>query len=166
VDLALEAQPLDKPDSVTRFVQQVRATGPDGLVQIPFKNSYWTHVAQIVRETQVPSVILATLGVSLVDQISQLYRQAGVYLISAPDELEAAAWGMKMVKTPLDERSPPAEHRRHRRQPTPCRTWAPTCPPSRTRALSRRFNAPRCPRQSRTWHAIGFDGLSRWWNQP
>lgn len=99
LDLTLEEQPLDEAPSVTRFVQQVQGARPDGLVLIPFKKSHWAGVTQIVEQTRVPTVILATLGVLLVDQIEQLYRQPGVYLISAPDDFEAVGWGLKMIKT-------------------------------------------------------------------
>lgn len=99
LDLALEEKPLDDAASVSRFIEQVKASKPDGLLLIPFKKSHWTHVVQIVEQTQIPAVVLATLGVLLVDQIKILYRRPGVYLISALDDLDAVTWGMKMIQT-------------------------------------------------------------------
>lgn len=98
MDLTLEGKPLDDAASVSRFIEQVKTSKPDGLLLIPFKKSHWTHVVQIVEQTQVPAVVLATLGVLLVEHINQLHRRPGVYLISSLDDLDAVAWGMKMIK--------------------------------------------------------------------
>jgi hypothetical protein len=90
--------PLDRPESVSRFLTRVKETGPDGLLLIPFKKSHWQQVMQIVNEAKQPTVILATLGVLLVDHISQLHRQPGIYLINSPDDFEAAGWGLRMLR--------------------------------------------------------------------
>ena len=107
--IAMERQPLDKPAQVARFIEDVKESksafgeisprGPDGLLLIPFKKGHWPHVLRIIEETKRPTVVLATLGVLLSDHIRSLHRRAGVYLISAADDLEAVADGMKMIRT-------------------------------------------------------------------
>ncbi len=65
----------------------------------PSRRVYWEHVTRIVKESQIPTIVLATLGILLVDHISQLHRTPGVYLINSLDNLEAAEEGLKMIKT-------------------------------------------------------------------
>jgi L-fucose isomerase-like protein len=44
-------------------------------------------------------IVLATLGVALVDHINELHRKPGVYLINSLDDFDAVASGMKMIRT-------------------------------------------------------------------
>jgi len=97
--IAMDEEPLDQDASVARFIDEVKQSGPDGLLLIPFKKGHWPHVTRIIDETGVPTVVLATLGVLLVDHINQLHRKPGVYLISAMDDLDAVEQGMKMIRT-------------------------------------------------------------------
>ena len=97
--IVMDEKPLDTSADMVRFVADVKRSKPDGLLLIPFKKGHWGHVVRIVEETKTPTVVLATLGVLLVDHIRQLHRKPGVYLISAPDDLDAVRDGMKMIKT-------------------------------------------------------------------
>jgi L-fucose isomerase-like protein len=97
--ITMNAEALDQPESVTRFIAQVKESRPDGLLLIPFKKGHWEHVLRIINETGIPSVIMATLGVLLVDHIRQLHRKPGVYMISALDDFDAIEHGVKMVRT-------------------------------------------------------------------
>ena len=97
--IAMEEQPLDDAAQVARFIDGVKESKPDGLLLIPFKKGHWDRVVRIVRETKRPTVVLATLGVLLSDHIRQLHRESGVYLVSAADDLEAVAYGMRMIRT-------------------------------------------------------------------
>lgn len=99
LQIVIDDKPLDTADDVTAFINEVRQSGPDGLLLIPFKKGHWAHVVRIVDETHVPSVILATLGVLLVNHINQLRTRSGVYLISALDDLQAVRSGLKMIHT-------------------------------------------------------------------
>jgi hypothetical protein len=98
IELELAEKPLDEAGAVDGFIERVRAAKPAGLLLIPFKKSHWTPVARIVEETKVPAVILASLGILLVDHIAPYHGKTGVYLISAPDDLEAVAGGLRMVR--------------------------------------------------------------------
>jgi len=97
--ILLDEKPLDDADSVTRFINDIKQTKPDGLLLIPFKKGHWEHVTRIVKECQIPTIVLATLGILLVDHINQLHRTPGVYLINSLDNLDAVEDGLKMIKT-------------------------------------------------------------------
>jgi len=97
--IAMDESPLDTEAHVTRFIEDVKASQPDGLLLIPFKKGHWGHVTRIVDETGIPTVVMATLGVLLVDHINQLHRKSGVYLISSLENFEAVENGMKMIRT-------------------------------------------------------------------
>jgi hypothetical protein len=99
IELDLEEKPLDEAGSVDGFIERVRAAKPAGLLLMPLKKGHWTPLVRIVEETKVPTVILASLGILLVDHIAPFHRKAGVYLINSPDDLDAVAYGLKMVKT-------------------------------------------------------------------
>jgi len=99
MEIAMETGHLDTEEQVNRFIAEVKATKPDGLLLIPFKKGHWPHVVRIVDETGVPSVVLATLGVLLVPHVRQLHRKPGVMMISAQDDLDAVQQGMKMIRT-------------------------------------------------------------------
>jgi hypothetical protein len=97
--IAVERQPLDENDSVTRFVNAVKAQPPDALFLVPLKKGHWPHVTRIVEETKLPTVVLAPLGVLLAPQVRELHRRAGVYMINSLDNFEAVEQGMRMVRT-------------------------------------------------------------------
>jgi hypothetical protein len=99
MSVVLEDTALDTEEQASRFIAAVKAAPPDGLLLIPFKKSHWNHVTRIVKETGLPTVILATLGVLLVDHIAPMHRQPGVYLISSLDNMDAVEEGMRMVST-------------------------------------------------------------------
>jgi len=97
--ISMDTTPLDTEADATRFINDVQASKPDGLLLIPFKKGHWPHVVRIVEETKIPAVVLATLGILLVDHINQLHRTPGVYLINSLDNLDAVAYGMRMIRT-------------------------------------------------------------------
>ena len=97
--IQMENKPLDDEASVARFISAAKGSKPDGLLLIPFKKGHWTHVTRIVDQTSIPTVVLATLGVLLVDHINQLHRKCGVYMISSLDNLDAVEYGMRMIRT-------------------------------------------------------------------
>ena len=97
--ISMDKQPLDDAGSVTRFINELKQSKPDGLLLIPFKKSHWAHITRIVEEVRIPAVVLATLGILLVDHINQLHQKSGVYLINSLDNLGAVEDGMKMIQT-------------------------------------------------------------------
>jgi hypothetical protein len=99
MNISVEPQALDNNESVTRFIKEIKADSPDGLLLVPFKKGHWPHVMRIVEETHVPTVVLATLGVLLVGHVRDLHRKPGVYMISSLDNLDAVEQGMCMIRT-------------------------------------------------------------------
>jgi len=99
MQVRMEEGPLYEKDRVGRFIQEVRETKPDGLLLVLFKKSEWESIKRIVKETGVPTVAMATLGVLLNPHVNQLYRAPGVYVISSLDDFEAIENGMRMVRT-------------------------------------------------------------------
>jgi L-fucose isomerase-like protein len=99
MQISMNEKSLDDAESVTRFINEVKRSKPDGLLLILFKKGHWGQVTRIVEETGIPTVVLATLGILLVDHIKQLHRSSGVYLVNSLDNLDAVEDGMKMIKT-------------------------------------------------------------------
>ncbi len=97
IDIDFEGDPLDESDSVTRFINEVKETKPNGLVLFPFKESHFANIERIVQETQVPSVVLATQGVILVADVRSLYNESETYMINSLNNLEAVEYGLKMI---------------------------------------------------------------------
>jgi len=97
--ILMDDKPLDEQESVTQLISEVKQSKPDGLLLIPFKKGHWGHVKRIIDETGLPVVVLATLGVLLVNHINELHRKKGVYMISSLDDLDAVEYGMKMIRT-------------------------------------------------------------------
>jgi len=97
--ISMDEKPLDDAASVARFINEVKQSKPDGLLLIPFKKGHWGHVTRIIEEVGIPTVVLATLGILLVDHINQLHQKSGVYLINSLDNLNAVKDGMNMIKT-------------------------------------------------------------------
>lgn len=97
--ISMEEKALDSPTDVAQFISKVKQAKPDGLLLIPFYKGHWSHVMRIFGETEMPTVVLATLGVLLGPRINQLYRAAGAYLITSLDDLDAVEYGMRMINT-------------------------------------------------------------------
>jgi len=97
--ISMDEKPLDSPTDVAQFINKVKQAKPDGLLLIPFYKRHWSHVMRIFGETEVPTVVLATLGVLLGPRINQLYRTPGAYLITSLDDLDAVEYGMRMINT-------------------------------------------------------------------
>jgi len=97
VRLIVPEKPLSTAQDVAAFVARVRKENPDGLLLVPFKKGHWGYVLRIIEETKLPAVVLATLGVLLVDHIRQLHRRNGAYLISSLDNFDAVRWGVRMI---------------------------------------------------------------------
>lgn len=97
--IAMEEKPLYGAENVTRFIDEVKKQKPDGLLLVPFKKSEWVSVNRIVKETGLPTVAMATIGVLLNPHVNELYRTPGVYVISSLDDFEAIEYGMRMIRT-------------------------------------------------------------------
>ena len=97
--IAMDDEPLDKEASVSKFINEVKESKPDGLLLILFKKGHLVQLNRIIEQTKIPTVVLSTLGILLVDHINQLRDKSGVYLINSLDNLDAVEEGMKMIRT-------------------------------------------------------------------
>lgn len=110
MQISMDEKPLDGDESVTRFINQVRQSKPDGLLLIPFKHSHFAHIDRIlnevgakvtkeggVKELGIPAVIFSCLGVKH-GPITK-YRTPGVCMIQLLDNLDAVEYGMRTIKT-------------------------------------------------------------------
>ena len=89
MEISVDERPLHEPEAIERFVKEVEAERPDGLLLIPFQKGMWEFVGRIVEEISIPTVVMVPLGVLLNPQINQLYRKPGVYLINSLDNFGA-----------------------------------------------------------------------------
>ena len=99
MEISVDERPLHEPEAIERFVKEVEAERPDGLLLIPFQKGMWEFVGRIVEEISIPTVVMVPLGVLLNPQINQLYRKPGVYLINSLDNFGALEYGMRMIRT-------------------------------------------------------------------
>ena len=99
MQISVEPKALDENESITNFINKIKTNPPDGLLLVPFKKGHFPHVTRIVQETNVPTVVLATLGVLLVGHVRELHRKPGVYMINSLDNLDAVEQGMSMIRT-------------------------------------------------------------------
>ncbi len=97
--IVMEPKPLCDAAGVAQFIQQAKATKPDGLLLIPFQKAQWENMVRIIRQTEIPSVVLSTAGVVLSTHLNELHRMPGVYLVSSLDNFQAVEYGMRMIRT-------------------------------------------------------------------
>jgi len=98
LSLGIDQTPLDSRESVESFIKDVKQSRPDGLLLFPFKKGHWDRVVRIVKETEVPTIILATQGVLLVGHVRQLHDEPETYLINSLNNLDAVESGLKMIR--------------------------------------------------------------------
>jgi hypothetical protein len=97
--ISMDEKPLDGDQSVARFIAEVKDAKPDGLLLIPFKKSHFEPVVQIIEQTKLPTVVLVTLGVVLVEHVRRVHHKAGVFAVSSLDNLDAVEDGLRMICT-------------------------------------------------------------------
>ncbi len=95
--LVADDKPLYGP-AVDRFIAEVKARKPDGLLLVAFKKSEWANVKRIIVETGVPTVAMATIGVLLMPSIQEMQKTPGVFMISSLDNFDAIRDGLNMVR--------------------------------------------------------------------
>jgi hypothetical protein len=99
IRIEMDQKSLDVVSDVDNFIAEIKTANPDGLLLIPFKKSHCEHIIRIVEETKIPTVVLASLGILLIEQILPLRDRTGVYMINSLDDLDAVESGLKMIKT-------------------------------------------------------------------
>jgi len=99
MEISMDDEPLHSPDSVSRFIEETKEENPDGLLLIPFSKGEPANIQRIIEELEVPTVILATVGIFFTKHVSQFQNQKGVYTISSLDNFEALGHAMRMIET-------------------------------------------------------------------
>jgi hypothetical protein len=99
VQLVFEPKALTGKADAERLIAEVKQTRPDGLLLVAFKKSEWEQIKQIIAETGVPTIAVATMGVLLMSHIQQLRHQPGVHVISSLDNFDAMRDGLNMIRT-------------------------------------------------------------------
>lgn len=97
-------EPLHEEPDVDKFIAEVTASRPDGLVLFPLHFRDWPLVNKIAA-AGLPTIIFAPLGVCFTGHIQKIARQPGVYLASCADfDLNPVRFGMRMIKAHNDIR--------------------------------------------------------------
>lgn len=99
MQIPVEPDPINDGEAAVRFIRQIQAEPPDALFLVPFKKGHWPHLTRIVEETNLPTIVLAPLGVLLVGMIRELHRRPGVHMINSLDDFRAVENGMRMIRT-------------------------------------------------------------------
>lgn len=97
--LGVDDHAIDTEADAAAFIASVKQAPPDGLLLVLFKKGHLARITQIVEEAKVPAVVVAPLGVLLVDHINTLREQPGVHLINASEAFDAIAGGLRMLRT-------------------------------------------------------------------
>jgi len=99
MQIRMEPKPLDTGQAVSRFVDQVKRTQPDGLLLFLFKKWLNNYAERIVKETGIPAVVSTPLGTLLLGSIRGWQHRNGVHLINADQDFGAVEDGMRMIRT-------------------------------------------------------------------
>jgi hypothetical protein len=95
--IRVDDEPLDSAESVTRFIDEVNRSRLDGLLLVPFKASHFAQTDQIIRATDVPTIIFTCLGVKH-GSIAKYFTK-GCHVIVSLDNFDALRYAMRMVAT-------------------------------------------------------------------
>ncbi|MGD8240935.1 MAG: hypothetical protein PVH68_20455, partial [Armatimonadota bacterium] len=95
VRIGIDAAPLSEQASVGKFINDVKAANLDGLLLIPLKHSHFALVDQIIRATDVPTVVFTCLGVKH-GPVSK-YLAPGCHIIVSLDNLDALESAVRMI---------------------------------------------------------------------
>ncbi|MCD4727112.1 MAG: hypothetical protein K8R46_05600 [Pirellulales bacterium] len=99
VQIKLEPRPLADAATVSRFIDQVKRSRPDGLLLFFSKKYLSEHVERIVDETKIPAMVCLPLGTLLVQTIQQWQQRDALHLIDADQGFDAVLDGLRMIRT-------------------------------------------------------------------
>lgn len=100
VDLAMDAGAVGNARDGERLIQALKNDAPDGLVLIMFYNRSLALADKILaaaEEAGIPAVFYIGLGVK--HGPIQKYRRPGLYFIQALEDMDAMAYGLRMIST-------------------------------------------------------------------
>ena len=84
----LDSTPLDSEASAAQFIAAVKQSKPDAVLLVLFKKLHWNRVLQVLDTVQVPTIVVAPIGVLLAGFVQQVRGRLGAYLINSIDIFE------------------------------------------------------------------------------
>ena len=93
--ILIDDEPLNSEASVKRLIDEVNGSDLDGLLLIPLKHSHFAQVDQVIRATDLPTILFTCLGVKH-GSVAKYFR-TGCHVIVSLDNLEALEYAMRMV---------------------------------------------------------------------
>ncbi len=98
--LVTDGQPVATKNDAQRVAREIQANPPDGLLVIMFYNRSLREadlLLQTAEQAGIPAIFFIGLGVKH-GPVAQ-YRRPGLYLIQSLDNLDAIAYGLRMIAT-------------------------------------------------------------------
>lgn len=93
----LAPSPINDEAGVGAFIEKIKAEKPHGVLVILQSIFCWPWLARVTKETGVPLIVFAPVGVAFTGHVLRLSRQPGVYVASTL-EWSAAEDGMRMLR--------------------------------------------------------------------
>jgi len=97
MQIVVDQEPLSSEASVKRLIDEVNGSDLDGLLLIPLMHSHFAQVDQVIRATDVPTILFTCLGVKH-GSVAK-YFTTGCHIIVSLDNVEALEQAMRMVAT-------------------------------------------------------------------
>jgi hypothetical protein len=102
VDLEVRPLPLESPEDVEAFVQQVKKSPPDGLFLSVMHLKSWPKLEYLIENRgSTPAVVFSPLGTAFAKQI-QAVRGVPRTFVAATQDPGWPAFGLRMLKTVHD----------------------------------------------------------------
>ncbi|HUW59898.1 MAG TPA: hypothetical protein VMZ06_02740 [Candidatus Bathyarchaeia archaeon] len=98
IELDILEQNITDDAGAVAFGDSVKAAKPDAVLLILFKKGHWPQLKKVVEQAGVPALVVAPLGILLVEMINELRLNPGVYLINSEAAMDGIATGLRMVR--------------------------------------------------------------------
>jgi hypothetical protein len=99
VDLDVSPLPLHEPDSVSRFLEQLSKSPPDGLVLTVMHIKSWPQVNYIAKNRgDIPTIVFSPLGTAITQQSDEIAQVPKTFVAATPESNWLSS-GMRMLKT-------------------------------------------------------------------
>ena len=98
VDVDVLDQNITDEAGAVAFAESVKSAKSDAVLLILFKKGHWPHLKKVVETAGVPALVVAPLGILLVEMINSLRLSPGVYLVNSENAMDGIASGLRMVR--------------------------------------------------------------------
>ncbi|MBM3892700.1 MAG: hypothetical protein FJ388_26575, partial [Verrucomicrobia bacterium] len=93
----LEAKPVNDEAGVGAFIEKIKTEKPHGVLVILQSIFCWPWLSRVAKETGVPLIVFAPIGMSFTGHVLRISREPGVYVASTL-EWAGAEDGMRMLR--------------------------------------------------------------------